>query len=272
MSCSAPTGTRAAKRVRKAAVTTASPTATSRLASFVLWLCGSRSDTPTSAAPAANRNARPRDMVARGVPFSPMRRGESNGRPLGAVALLELLARPAPARVVAADLLVLVHPALLDDRHRLLLVIGLCVADSRARGRRGEGAGLRGARAARVRDLTGAAGAVGRVVLPRAVAAGALHLDLDVEDHARKVRPDGVHQVAEQLERLVLVGDQRIDLGEPAQVDALAQVVHVVQVLAPALVDDLQQQVALERAHQLVAELGLAPVVQRDRLARERIG
>ncbi len=30
-----------------------------------------------------------------------------------------------------------------------------------------------------------------------------------------------VHQVAEQRERLVLVGDQRLDLGEPAQVDPL---------------------------------------------------
>ena len=58
--------------------------------------------------------------------------------------------------------------------------------------------------------------------------------------------------------RLVLVGDERIDLGEPAQVDALAQVVHVVQVLAPVVVDDLQQQVALERAHELLAELLLA--------------
>jgi hypothetical protein len=58
-----------------------------------------------------------------------------------------------------------------------------------------------------------------------------------VEDHPREVRPDGVHQVGEEGERLVLVGDERVDLGEPAQVDALAQVVHVVQVLAPALVD-----------------------------------
>ncbi len=36
--------------------------------------------------------------------------------------------------------------------------------------------------------------------------------------------------------------------------------------LAPALVDDLQQQEALEIAHQLLAELLLAPVVERERL------
>jgi len=39
-----------------------------------------------------------------------------------------------------------------------------------------------------------------------------------------------------------------------------------VQVLAPALVDDLQQQEALQRAHQLLAELGLAGVVLADRV------
>ena len=43
--------------------------------------------------------------------------------------------------------------------------------------------------------------------------------------------------------------------------DPFAQVVHVVEVLTPALVDDLQQQVALERAHQLLAELCLTRVV-----------
>ena len=50
----------------------------------------------------------------------------------------------------------------------------------------------------------------------------------------------------EQREGLVLVRDDRLDLGEAAQVDALAQVVHVVEVLAPALVDELQQQEALD--------------------------
>jgi hypothetical protein len=53
-------------------------------------------------------------------------------------------------------------------------------------------------------------------------------------------------------------------------VDALAQVVHVVEVLAPALVDDLQQQVALERAHQLLAELVLALVVELQRVLDEQ--
>ena len=40
-----------------------------------------------------------------------------------------------------------------------------------------------------------------------------------------------------------------------AQVDALAQVVHVLEVLAPARVDDLEDDEALELAHQLGPEL-----------------
>ncbi|MGZ8783620.1 MAG: hypothetical protein ACXWZB_08995, partial [Gaiellaceae bacterium] len=40
--------------------------------------------------------------------------------------------------------------------------------------------------------------------------------------------------------------------------------------LAPALIDDLQQQIALERAHQLLAELLLAAVVELDRATMDR--
>src|SRR3954447_6727656 len=179
--------------------------------------------------------------------------------PLCPVALLELLARPAPARVVAVDLLDGGHAALLDDGRGLVVD----VAARLARRGIGVGAGLRGAHAARVGDAARARlRPRRRVLLLGGRAVLALDLHLDVEDHAREVRPDRVHEVGEQRERLVLVGDDRLDLGEPAQVDALAQVVHVVEVLAPAAIDDLQQQVALERAHQLRAELALALVVE----------
>ena len=70
-----------------------------------------------------------------------------------------------------------------------------------------------------------------------------------------------MHQLLEHREALVFVGDERVDLGEAAQVDALAQVVHVEEVFPPAVVDHLQQDRALEIAHQLVAELFLALVV-----------
>src|SRR3954453_20965170 len=202
--------------------------------------------------------------------------------PSGAVALFKFLARPAPARVVAPDLLGRLDPPLLDRRGDLVrrlhrVAVRADAGRAGAARRLGERARLRGPDAAGVRDLAGARRAAARrdarprLVLLRRLAVLALDLDLDVEDHPREVRPDGVHQVGEQLERLVLVGDDRLDLGEPAQVDPLAQVVHVVEVLAPAVVDDLQQQEPLERAHQLVAELGLAAVVQGERVGRQAL-
>src|SRR5205807_4244530 len=42
--------------------------------------------------------------------------------------------------------------------------------------------------------------------------------------------------------------------------------VHAVKVLAPALFDNLKQQEALELAHELLAELRLALVIERDRI------
>ena len=49
---------------------------------------------------------------------------------------------------------------------------------------------------------------------------------------------------------LVAVLDERVLLRHPAQMDALAHVVHVLEVLAPADVDDLEHDVALEIAHE----------------------
>src|SRR5829696_7367792 len=136
-----------------------------------------------------------------------------------AVALLELLAGPAPARVVAADLLGLVDPPLLHDRglHDLLGVDAVAVA--------AVGARLVVERAARVgegRAARRAARGVGRRER-LALAVLALNLDLDVVDHAREVGPDRVHEILEEREALVLVGDEGIDLGEAAEVDALAE-------------------------------------------------
>ena len=53
---------------------------------------------------------------------------------------------------------------------------------------------------------------------------------------------------------LVAVLDERVLLGHAAQVDALAQVVHVLEVLAPADVDDLEHDEALEIAHQALVD------------------
>src|SRR5215213_3442743 len=177
----------------------------------------------------------------------------------GPVALLVLLARPAPAGVVAAELRVLVDAPLLDHRAAALGLVVLAAV----------GARLVVLRPAGVLERRRAGGG-GALLGQRAVAVGVLHLDLDVEDHAGEVGPDRVHQVLEEGEALVLVGHERVDLGEAAEVDALAQVVHVVEVLAPALVDDLEQQIALERAHELLAELLLAFVVELQGVVAEQ--
>src|SRR5215218_5481019 len=182
---------------------------------------------------------------------------------LGAVALLVLLARAAPAGVVPPDLLPLVldHRLLLRNRSAAVPSLPLdrpLGGDVRTGGGRDRGLaqrrGLLGA-AAGVVDLHGLAG--GRELL---LGPGS-DLDFDVEDQPRELLPDRVHESLEHREALVLVGDQRVDLGEAAEVDALAQVVHLVEVLAPAVVDDLQQDRTLELTHDLIAELLLAAVV-----------
>src|SRR4051812_20676189 len=109
------------------------------------------------------------------------------------MAALVLLAGPAPARVVAADLLVLVEPARLDLRRRLgagvdriLGRLGDAGRHARAGGLRrgGQRARLVGRGAARVgepaaRRRGASAGAPGGC---RLGAVPALDLDLDVED------------------------------------------------------------------------------------------
>src|SRR5258708_17857029 len=82
--------------------------------------------------------------------------GADRGDRLGAVALLELLTAPAPAGIVAADLVLLVDHALLHDRHRrhlfAFVVVGLGAGCARGRRRSGERAAAGGAVPARVGD------------------------------------------------------------------------------------------------------------------------
>src|SRR3954447_23976979 len=186
---------------------------------------------------------------------------------LGPVTLLELLAAAAPARVVAPDLVALVDVARLDlHRHVDVDAVLRRVLDAAARDTRRGRCGKRARLIAAAAVLQPARSRRTRALRLEAVAVLALVLDLDVEDVAGELLPDRGDQAREHLEALVLVRDKRVDLGEAAQVDALAQVVHVVQVLAPALVDDLEQDVALDLAHQLWAELLLALVVRLDRV------
>src|SRR5687768_9322522 len=130
------------------------------------------------------------------------------------MALLELLARAAPARVVPADLVLVGDASRLDLLRRLRRGVGRIPGGLRhARRHRPSGDGRRGGlerarlvrgRAARVVESAGAAGTPAAADRPLlAVAVLALDLDLDVEDVPRELLPDVVHQLGEHLEALV---------------------------------------------------------------------
>ena len=98
-----------------------------------------------------------------------------------------------------------------------------------------------------------------------------LDLDLEVEQEADRLLLDAVHHRGEHVEALALVLDQRVALGVGPQVDALAQVVHLVEVLAPLAVEHREHDAPLELAHDLGADLRLAAVVRRVRVVLERL-
>ena len=105
----------------------------------------------------------------------------------------------------------------------------------------------------------------------RAVTAGAsgcCDLDLEVEQVADRLLLDGVGHRVEELEALTLVLDQRVALGHRAQADALLEVVHLVEVLAPLAVEDRQRHAPLELAH--VRPSRSAPRAPRRRARRRR--
>ena len=93
-----------------------------------------------------------------------------------------------------------------------------------------------------------------------------------VEEREHDLAADLGAELLEHEVALVPVLDERVLLRHRAQVDALAQVVHRVEVLAPALVDDLEDHEALELAHQLRAELLLLRGVLVARVLLELLG
>ena len=82
---------------------------------------------------------------------------------------------------------------------------------------------------------------------------------------------DALHECAEHLEALALPLGERILLAHRPQVDALLEVVHLLEVLAPALVDDAEHDLALDLAHDAGAELGLPTLVVGGRVGDERV-
>src|SRR5437763_1375600 len=87
------------------------------------------------------------------------------------------------------------------------------------------------------------------------------NLYLQVEQEADRFLLDAVEHLAEHVEAFALVLDQRVALGVGAQPDALLEVVHLVEVLAPLAVDDREQHLALQLAHGLRAQLLFALLV-----------
>src|SRR5712664_3482034 len=93
-----------------------------------------------------------------------------------------------------------------------------------------------------------------------------LHLEEPLDDNGLHA----LHHVLEEVEGFLLVLGERVALAVAAQPDAFLQVVDRQQVVLPLRVDDDEHLVALERAHQLLAQL-LLPlrVALLDGLAHE---
>src|SRR5881409_749429 len=182
--------------------------------------------------------------VGPSVPRSEFRVPRSGRRP---VALLELLAAAAGAGIVAADTGIGVAGegglrrtacrCPLRGRRRLgrrdqAVRRGFGRDDRRGaahgvparRSRHGAGGRPRGGRAARNRDLD-------RHVAPPVL-----------EPSLREGVLDVAHQPLEHLERFGLVLDQRVFLPPGAVVDALAQLIEVVQVVLPLFVDHAEHE------------------------------
>ena len=187
--------------------------------------------------------------------------------PSGAVAALELLAGAAPAGVVAADVAVIVDDLALRRRLR------------ERRRLRPQTLGLRGPRPPRSRPprppcraRTGDSTRCCSTGCSSAASSGASSTWKSVSDD---LLADEAAELLEHRVPLAAVLDERVLLRHRAEMDALAEVVHRLEVLAPACVDDLEDDEALDLAHQLhvrlrvVAEELLALVVRVERVLDE---
>src|SRR6188472_4626370 len=178
---------------------------------------------------------------------------------LRAVAALVLLAGAAPARVVAPDVAVLV-----DDRLRR--PHGGRLRRRRERRREATACGGDRVRALQLLVLVGERLRRGDGL---ELLLSLLALHLDVEQRQRNLLADHATELLEHHVPFAAVLDERILLRHRAQVDALAQVVHGLEVLPPARVDDLEDHVPLDLAHELRPERLLPLRVLVDRVADE---
>src|SRR5207344_2042045 len=98
-----------------------------------------------------------------------------------------------------------------------------------------------------------------------------LDLDLEVEQQPDGLFLDPLHHGAEHVVALALILDQRVALAVAAQADALAQVIHLVQVLTPLAVQDGQDHPPLDLAHHFRTKLLLTPLVRGLRVGDHRL-
>ena len=85
---------------------------------------------------------------------------------------------------------------------------------------------------------------------------GADHRLLEPEHVLHEVVADRPHHLAEHVEALALPLGERVLLTHRAQVDALLQVVHLVEVLAPLAVENAEHHAPLELANAVFDRLG----------------
>ena len=78
------------------------------------------------------------------------------------------------------------------------------------------------------------------------------HLHVDVEHVADEVVLDDAHHRLEHVEALALPLGERVLLTHGPEVDALLEVVHLVEVLAPALVDHGEHHAPFDLAPRVV--------------------
>ena len=90
-----------------------------------------------------------------------------------------------------------------------------------------------------------------------------------MEEMEHDLAADDASELGEHPLAVGRVLDERILLRHRAQMHALAQRLHVLEVLAPAHVDDLEDDEALELAHQVGAELLLLRLVLVARVGLE---
>ncbi len=121
----------------------------------------------------------------------------------------------------------------------------------------------------------------GRLLLQRGTLRAVLHrnlldllldLDLQVEQVADGLLLDALHHGVEHVEALALVLHQRVLLGHRPQADALLEVVHLVEVLAPLAVEHREDDASLQLTHDVGAEGVLALLVLLVDVVLDRLG